>query len=1071
MRVRLLGPIEVVTDAGPIALGGPRQKALLARLALEPGRVVAAEVLVDDIWGEALPASPLSTLQVTVVRVRAALGTAGQALVTVPPGYKFDIRASDVDVVEFEQFVERGHAAERDGNAVESAGWFEKAVGLWRGPPLVDLGESPFVERARVRLDETLAAAQESLFDTRLRLGRHADLVSELETLVAQRPFRERLWGQLMLALYRCGRQADALGAYQRCRRHLAEELGIKPGPELQSLEESILLHKPELELTPTSTGIAPSRAPDANERRRARPPRTSLVGREHELEELLAAIEATQLVTITGPGGVGKTRLALEAARALEHKFHHGVAFCDLTDAETTDRVESAIADALALHEAVAAGEHILIQHLTGREVLLVLDNADQAVEAVASLAELLLESCPRVRLLVTSREPLRTEGERLERLDPLGVADENDAAVRLFLERAELVAPRTKLDTNDVLQACRKLDGLPLAIELAAGRLRSVPLEHLVAGLDDSLSSISNVPTSRGTLRDVVEWRIGHLDESSRALLRRLAVFAGGCTAQAAAEVCDIKGDPIEALSNLVERSLVQLEQGDRGPRYRLLETMRADGLARLEEHDELARYRARHLAWCLKLAPHADPGLQGEDPADLAGVTSEIRNIVAALSWSLAGNDAVGGAHLAVAAAPWWVHAGRISEARSWLESAATATMGLPQQPLVQWSLGWLLSRQGDLRNARRALASAGELALKERDRDVSIDVELLLAKVEIESGDLAAGQARLRALTDSLAVEAIPRRRALAHFALGTRSLMAGELPDAAALLEEAIESARAAGMWNTLVYALVGLCQAEGGRRRFRRAQGAITDALATARRKRLLGAMPSVLGAAATLAYRTGDREAARTHFEEALTAARISGDLHAELATLSNLGTMAQNDGRSQEATELFEEALALATRVDDERTAMIITANLAESVVAGTRDTRRALNLAYDALTRARRGGIRIAQVVSLESAAFALIERGNGGDLERAAKFLAAAEAARRELDRPDDGGPHSPIQQALARIRRELGDSAAHESMLLGARSGLEQLAEEFILEMDNAAGYRAPESERPLSHFR
>lgn len=1050
MDVRLLGPLEVLAEAGPVALGGARQRAVLARLALEPGRVVSVDRLIDDIWGDRLPARPAATLQVAVARVRAALGADGRSLVTRPPGYLLDVPKEAVDASRFEAIVAAAGSGEPDDPA-EVVALLRRALSAWRGPPMADVADAPFATSARARLDELRTAAMESLVEARLGLGEHAAVVPELEGLVREHPFRERLWGQLMLALYRCGRQADALAAYRRCRRELADAQGIEPGADLQRLEEAILLQKSELDWRPSN---------DAPGRRPARPadagvlpiPHTTFVGRDDELGDLLDAVTRSRLVTVTGPGGVGKTRLALAAAELLAGSMRHGAAFCDLTGIPAR-RVEAAVAAALTSQNPSGPDDDRLVERLTGRELVLVLDGADLGLEGVAELAARLLTACPRLHLLVTSRSPLRVPGERLTRVAPLAVSAPDDAAARLFRERAALV-PAGDVDDEAVLALCRLLDGLPLAIELAAARLRSVPIGHLLAELGGHLSSPDEVAARNGRrggmLAEVVDWSVDLLDEGHRCLLRRLAVFSGGCTAAAAATVCGIDGDPVDALAELVDRSLVQLEDREGPPRYRLLETLRSDGMARLVEHGELDEFRARHLAWCLSLVPEPSAD-HGEDPAAMEPLDHEIDNVVAALAWSLAGADVARGGRLAAAVAPWWVHAGRLTEARRWLERAASAAARPADEGAILHRLGWVLTRQGDLAAARRMLGEALRLATAGRDDEMRVDVEILLALAEIAAGELELGEGRLRAVVGTPAVREVDRRRALVSFGLGNRALMAGDLPKAAAILEDAAQAARVAGMRTTLVRALVGLAQAESGRRRFARADGAIADALATARRSRLVGAMPAVLGAAGILAYRMGDAALGRTRFEEGLAAARVAGDLHAEVAALANLGTAAQNEGRSMEAIELFEEALALAGRTEDDRTAMIIAANLAEAVLTGTHDTRRALSVASDALVRARRSGVRIGTVAALETVAFALTERGEPGDLERAAWFLGACAAVREELDHPDDAGESSPAVRSLHVIRRALGEGPLQEALARGARVGLERLADGFVSE--------------------
>jgi predicted ATPase/DNA-binding SARP family transcriptional activator len=1049
MDVRVLGPFELVVAGEPVSLNGARQKALFARLALDAGRVVAADRLIDDLWGDRLPNRPASALQIIVARTRAGLAPRGDLIVTRAPGYLLDLRDDAVDVNRFEARLAEARRHEVNGRLADAVASLRAGLDQWRGPPLADLGRAVFADRAATRLEEMRWSAFETRVELDLRLGRSADLIAELGDAIADQPLRERLWAGLMLALYRAGRQADALGAYQRCRGQLIDELGIEPGPELQELEEAILLQRPELDWHPD----AAERTVPVPPRRRPPPaPRTTFVGREADLDDLTDALTTHRLVTLVGPGGVGKTRLAVEAAAHLRDRFHHGVAFCDLVAVPTPDRVRAAVAEAVGAQDAPGPTERQdhddLVDDLSNQELLVVIDNADQHVETVARLADRLLAGCPQVRVLVTCREPLRTAGELLHRLSPLDTSELDSPAAALFHDRARLVAPGQDLDHEMVAAVCRRLDGLPLAIELAASRLRSVPLDHLLAGLDDRLSAIDDEElvgsTPHGTLRGVVGWSIDVLPDEQRQLLRRLAVFAGGCTAEAAATVCGLERDLTEDLGALVERSLLQLQVTEDGTRYQLLETLRADGLVRLLEQGELDRYAQRHLQWCRRLVPAHEAPTHGEDPAALSNLDAEIGNVVAALSWGLAGGDIEGGARLSIAAAPWWVHAGRLREARVWLERAVNACppSGITSLDAQRW-LGWVLARQGDLGSARRVLADAVASHRTAADGG-AVDATLLLATVELDSGELDAGETRLRDVVDLPAVRTSRHRQALVHLALGRRALMAGDLPNATERLEVAATAARQCGMWQSLVQVLVSIAQAESARNHPDRAQGAADDALAAARRHRLLGTMPSVLGMSALVAYRAGDWTLTRARLTEALAAARHVGDLHTELASLSNLGALAQNEGKPGEAVALLEQALELAERAYDDRTALLITTNLAEAVLAATSDASRALALATDALARARDAGIRVAAVYAAESAAFALLERDRPGNTELAANLLGAAAHEREVLDRPDDAGADSPLRRARARVEARLGRAPA--AFDEGRREGLHRLAE-------------------------
>jgi predicted ATPase/DNA-binding SARP family transcriptional activator len=1086
MDFRILGPIEVVSEHGSVRLGGPQRQLLLAVLLSHAGEICSAGMLSEALWDGDPPAAATAVLHSQLSRLRRSIEpdraarAPGRLLRSIGEGYLLDLAGHTLDAHRFAALADEGRellGAGRDAHAVEV---FTSALALWRGPAFGDLGGNTLLQAEAAALEEQRTTVYEWWADAQLRCGEHAALVGQLEPLVREHPYRERLWNAYILALYRSGRQVEALAVFQRCRSLFVDELGIEPSGELQALNQAILLQAPELDWRPASLGATSTdetgRDIPAASRQRPLPAlRNSFVGRSKEVSELTEALRLHRLVTVTGAGGVGKTRLALEVAATVGDDFRHGVAFCDLVAVNDPRQVEPLLADAIGAQEPPEGDPDYLARHLAGRDLLLVVDNADHVVETVADLTDRLLAASARVRMLVTSRGSLGASGERLLRLGPLSVEWDTEegtqdatpvpAAVRLFLDRAAMVTPVADLDPDAVGGLCRRLDGLPLAVELAASRLRSIPLLHLIAGLDNRLSTLAGVPlprgaTPHGTLHDVIDWSVDLLTDDQQALLRRLAVFGGGCTAEAAAYVCDIRDQPVERLAELVDRSLVQLEHRDGSARYRLLETIRAHGLARLAEHGDMQACRDRHLAWCLGLAAGVDHPSDGEDPDRLDGLGAEIDNVVAALTWSLGAGepgepDSVeDGTRLAAVAAAWWVNAGRYQDARSWLERAVDSTAPTStSHGLALWWLGWVLARQHDLGKARTALERAGTSLRYTGDVEVALDADLLLALVDIESGDLGGSEERLAAYDTADQAGGTPWRRATASFARGRHALMKGDQASAAAFLEQAADDARGAGMWHTLVRALNSLSQAESGRRRIPRAGGAIAEALDTARRRRLLDTMPALLGASGLLAYRSGDVEAARPRFEEALAAARTVGDLRAELATLNNLGVFVQNEGHAEEAAHFFEQALALADKIGDERYALVIRTNLAESIVTARHDVRRALQLMRETLVQAKGGGIRVAMALGVETVAIALLTRGEQGDAEKAGRLLGAAAAERETLERAHDADGGSPAEHAVEQVRTELGAEAAEACFAAGRAAGLDHVVDEVITSSD------------------
>src|SRR4051794_39325419 len=511
MLVGVLGPLEVEQDGSRIAVGGGRLRALLACLALDAGRPVSTGRLVDALWEEDLPADQVHALQSLVSRLRRALGD-GSLVAPAPGGYRLDV---EVDAQRFEALAGAGSAARAAGDHARAAEVLEAALGLWRGPALADLTDYRFAAQAAARLDDLRLTALADRIDADLALGRGDRLVSELEALSTQHPLNERLAAQLIAALYAAGRQADALAAYERVRRRLADELGVPPSPELQQAHMAILQDKPA--------------------RTNLRAPVTSFVGREREIAQIGELLQHARLVTLLGPGGAGKTRLAREAVAPWVERVADGVWMVELAPVSDEGEIVPAVLGALGLREAalpersgivVREGLDRLLDVLAEREAIVVLDNCEHLIAGAAALADRLLGACPRLRIVATSREALAIDGERLVAVPPLDASP----AIQLFRDRATAARPDFVVD-EAAHEICRRLDGLPLALELAAARLRTLPARELAARLDDRFRLLTGgsrtaLPRHR-TLRAVVDWSWDLLDEPERRLARRLAVL----------------------------------------------------------------------------------------------------------------------------------------------------------------------------------------------------------------------------------------------------------------------------------------------------------------------------------------------------------------------------------------------------------------------------------------------------------------------------------------------------------------------------------------------------------------
>jgi predicted ATPase/DNA-binding SARP family transcriptional activator len=694
MELRVLGPLEVLRDGEPVRIPGAKERALLALLVIHRGQVVSTDQLIDQLWGEDLPDNPANALQAVVSRLRRVLD-GDRVIVTRKPGYALQLQAGAIDAARFEDFIRRGTRLGRDdpGRASEL---LTEALSLWRGSPYADLAYEELAQQERARLQELHVAATEEKIAADLALGRNSEALAELERLVSAHPLRERLRGQLMLALYRSGRQSDAVAAYHETRRVLDEELGLDPGPELENVYRLILRQDPSLQATRES-GAGALRT---NLRTRV----TSFVGREAELEELTALVRTNRLVTVIGPGGAGKTSLAIEVGRGLLESFDRGVWLVELAPVSDAGLIVAAISDSLGLSEDAPSGGRAqplitrLSSHLRNKELLLILDNCEHLVQGAAEVAETLLTTCPGVRILATSREVLASSGEFVWTIPPLSVPEQGGDlrtlgsydAVRLFEERAASAGAAVLLDEEGAAaaaQICRRLDGLPLAIELAAARARSLALPQIARRLDQRFALLAaggrtTAPRHR-TLRAAIDWSYDLLNLPERALLRRLAVFSGGWTLEAAEEVCGDEevGDVLDVQSRLVDQSLIIA----RGDRFSMLETILAYARERLDAAGEEAMLRERHAHFFKGLAESIEPELRGLDQGRaLKRLRNEDHNLRLALQWGREHADDHPDLGLGLAAAlGWYWYVGRQVEGRSELKAMLAAASGASEK----------------------------------------------------------------------------------------------------------------------------------------------------------------------------------------------------------------------------------------------------------------------------------------------------------------------------------------------------------------------------------------------------
>ncbi|MEV1170458.1 BTAD domain-containing putative transcriptional regulator [Nonomuraea sp. NPDC049784] len=665
MRVELLGPFEVRNGDGAVMeVPGIRLRALLAALALEPGRIVTRARLVDWIWGQRPPADEVNALQALVSRLRRVLPDG--VIEADSGGYRLAVAPDAVDVCRFEHLVGQARAAE----PAARADLLRSALALWRGTVMADIAlrDSDAFDAAVARLDELYVAALGDRVDADIRLGRGSELVSELTELVAAYPLREGFVAALMRALAEAGRGNEALIVYQRTRERLAEELGTDPSAELSALHTALL------------RGELGERA--ENRRTNLRAELTSFVGKDEDISAVAVLTIGHRLVTLTGAGGSGKTRLATETARTVLAELPDGAWLVELASVRAGGELAQAVLTAIGLRDQALLGDarggepmDRLIAAVRERAILLILDNCEHVIEEAAAFADRLLGECRRLRILATSREPLGITGEVLWQVEPLALPAEgadpaevaSSPAVRLLRDRADLVRKDIGSDAHTLsamARICRALDGVPLAIELAAARLRTMSIDQLARRLDNRfhlLTGGSRTALSRHkTLRAVVDWSWDLLSEAERGVLRRLSVFSGGVSLEAAERVCGdeaFAGEQVlDLLTALIEKSLL-LADGEGTPRYRMLNTIREYAAHRLAEAGETELARRAHLAYFTELAETAEPQLRRAEQLEwLATLKAEHDNISTALRGAIAEGWAQEAMRL-VAAVGWY------------------------------------------------------------------------------------------------------------------------------------------------------------------------------------------------------------------------------------------------------------------------------------------------------------------------------------------------------------------------------------------------------------------------------
>ncbi|MFG3228698.1 BTAD domain-containing putative transcriptional regulator [Kitasatospora sp. NPDC048194] len=781
MYYGILGTTTAHHDDGtPVPLGGARLRALLTALVLRQGRPVPADQLVDEVWDAEPPQDSSAALQTLVGRLRRTVGR--DRIGSGPAGYWLTDPATDV--ADFQRLSAEGRRALDAGDHGLAAERLRAALALWRGPALADL---PDRTGPAARLEAQREEARRHRITADLGLGRAAELVAELAELCERQPLDEPLQLLMLRALHESGRTAEALRHYERTRRTLAEELGVDPGRRLQSLYAELLASAEPVRIpSPTPTAPAPAAAPapapapaPASAPAAApapapapEPPRaagnlrgrlTSFVGRESDLAGLRELLTAGRLVTLTGPGGSGKTSLAVEAGRAelAAGRWPEGVWVAELAPLESPDAVPAAVVSALGLREMVLHSSSSLVadviekraedplrrlvEHCAHRRMLLVLDNCEHLIQAAADLAAALLVECPGLTVLATSREPLGVPGESVLPVEPLPAP----VALRLLAERAATARPGYDPDSEPeaCAEICRRLDGLPLAIELAAARLRVMTAGQIADRLDSRFALLTagsrTLLPRQQTLRAVVDWSWDLLGKRERAVLRRLSVFAGGWRLEDAEAICadgvEVSRDEVaDLLLSLVDKSLLVADLGGGGlPRYRMLETINEYAQERLAEAAETEATEGRHLAHFRELVAAADRHIHGPQQLHwLAVLEREQDNVRAALRRAVDRRDEEQALALALGMSWYWSLRGYSLEARGWYDAVGAlgpdpfAPDAPPPVPLERNVLAYGVPMpEGVVEEARRLLALYRMVGLFDGNLEVIGDEEVV------------------------------------------------------------------------------------------------------------------------------------------------------------------------------------------------------------------------------------------------------------------------------------------------------------------------------------------------------
>jgi predicted ATPase/DNA-binding SARP family transcriptional activator len=1070
VEICLLGSLEVFDDAGmPVPIPGPRVASLLTALALRCGEVVSDDFLTDALWSSVPPERSANALQRQVSRLRTALGERAPVL-RRGAGYVLAVDRSSVDIFRFESLIAAAHEAMRQSDPARARALFDDALGMWRGDPLADVAYAEFAQPDVARLAEAHIVAIEVRIDADLALGRDTALIGELEQLVVTHPLREHLRAQLMTALSRSGRQAEALRAYQAAREVLAEELGLEPSAELRALEAAILQQD-------DAVVGRESNVPSARPKTNLRTPLTKLIGRTLDMEALRPVLQAHRLVTLVGPGGVGKSRLTQELA----HEWFDGeleVWTVELALVTDGSEVVPAIMRVLDLPRGATEQGDLprLIEYLRGRDALIVLDNCEHLIASAAQVATELLESCPALLIWATSREGLAVPGEVLWAVPTLALDD----SVALFVERGRAADPISDITDasphmrDTLTDVCARLDGLPLAIELAAARLRGMPIGELASGLEDRFRVLTRgartaLPRQQ-TMRAVVDWSYDLLFDDERLVFDRLSVFRGSCSLAAARVVCadaDISADDVaELIGRLADKSLVVIEtdEFDGYGRCHMLQTLVDYGRDQLEESGDAPRVYAAHVRYYTDFAQRSVAALLGYAQRGwIRAVRANLINLRAALDVAVGEDDAETAYSIAGSLGWYWWFTGRGLEASQWLALARSCSGTVRD---VTWArvIAWKvfadrpgLVRWGDAGGARQTRDPSLDGCLSYEDMTAlaresvrlwagTEDADAELAGVEIALSVTFASHGNLRfaaeLLTDAERLLARagtePAVQAMHSFAVGRHAFVEGRYAEAEDVFRACAEVFAELSIDVHCSDALRLEARLAALRGDNARAVEALQRAIAISRALAVGNTVNLLLSDLGESLSAGGDVDGARAVLAEPLASAREVGFVRGICESLTGLAVVEWRAGEPDPASERAREALEPALGIDHFEAATYCLAILGWAA-AQRGDLAEARARGVEALRVAHEAGLPRSGAFALEGVAgLALLE----DDARTAAWLLGAAAALRRApgaaVGLAFAAAARFDTDSFLAEARRSLGGEVVAEAFADGER---------------------------------